>query len=397
MASTLLKPKFVVLDSSHLADLARDHASSDERLRRLAREFQSAFDATGSVLLLSWHHMAELLAHQNPRLVSEVVGFLESLPLVACVSSAKSTDVIGSILDLQALEVSAAFANQDADVIAIRDFVARKMLRLTSGPAALRPFLEALPILQTEFVRQQARDREIVAISRSDFAGVAQIKIADMLRGHARLPEDIRHRLQVMHDKLSHDMKARGDNRIPDADATAASFLASVRKLGGAIVGSDNPGLRILEAFGIELSDIDSNTTVADVGALASFHSKLRVINRITQLPWLELKTAISERRLPSQVVQAGIGQFRPDGKQWKGSDLNDAHLGSLAAYTDVTYVDKRTYEAFRAARSKLPILAQLVRRVEKAGRYSDIIEQLRHSNASGRPKVEALSQDRRS
>lgn len=381
MSGTLLKPRFVALDSSHLADLARHRAAPDERLRLLAREFQSAFDATGSVLLLSWHHMAELLAHQNPRLVSEVIDFLKSLPLVACVSSAKGTDVIGSILDLQAVEVRAAFANQNADVVAIRDLVAQNMLRLTSGPDALRPFLEVLPILQAEFVRQQARDREIVAISRSDFAGVSEIKIVEMLRGRARLPEDIQHRFQTMHDNLSHDVKARGDNRIPDADATAASFLASVRELGRAAVASDNPGLRILEAYGVELSDIDDSTTVADVGALASFHSKLRVINRITQLPWLELKAAVSERRLPSQVVQAGIGQFRPDGKQWRGSDLNDAHLGSLAAYADVTYVDKRTYEAFRTARGKLPILAQLVRRIEKAGRYADIIGHLRRSS----------------
>lgn len=35
MASTLLKPQFVALDSSHVADLARDRASIDERLRHL--------------------------------------------------------------------------------------------------------------------------------------------------------------------------------------------------------------------------------------------------------------------------------------------------------------------------------------------------------------------------
>lgn len=66
------------------------------------------------------------------------------------------------------------------------------MLRLTNGPAALRPFLEVLPILQAEFVRQQARDREIVAISRNDFASVSEVKIVDMLCGCARLPEDVR-------------------------------------------------------------------------------------------------------------------------------------------------------------------------------------------------------------
>lgn len=148
-------------------------------------------------------------------------------------------------------------------------------------------------------------------------------------------------------------MQRRHHSSLQSASSAAPSCLRYPRVAGA-------------EAFGIELSDIDDNMTFADVGALASFRSKLRVINRITQLPWLELKAAISERRLPSQVVQAGIGRFRPEGKQWKGSNLNDAHLGSLTAYADVTYVDKRTYEAFRTARGKLPILAHFVDALKK-------------------------------
>jgi hypothetical protein len=44
-----------------------------------------------------------------------------------------------------------------------------------------------------------------------------------------------------------------------------------------------------------------------------------------------------------------------------------------LVAYADITFVDKRTHEALRKARPKLPELAAILKRVEKAGDYSAI------------------------
>lgn len=56
-----------------------------------------------------------------------------------------------------------------------------------------------------------------------------------------------------------------------------------------------------------------------------------------------------------------------------KGSDLNDTCLACLAAYADVTFVDKRTRETFRRARSKDAAFDAVCKRVEVASSYRDI------------------------
>ena len=373
----LLKPRFVALDSSHIGDIARDHASIDSDRKRAARDFQRAFDAGNNVLLLCWHHIQELLSHQDERVIAERVAYLRSLPFVASIRSAREDDIIGGIIDVLSIEVGAAYGTPAMDAVEIRRAVAPGLLRVGGGVEIIRAFVEAWPVLKSELAQRQVRDREIVAISRSGFAQVSHLKIVDLLRGKLRPLDKMLQHLGGMHDALSQDIKTRGDRRLYDAEGVSATFLESVRRFGMGTLSHDNPGLQILEANGIDISDIDENTTVGDVGTLAVFRGKLRVINQITQLPWDGLKAIVSARRLPSQIIQSSVDRFRPDGKEWKGSDLNDTHLSCLAAYADVTYVDKRTHEAFRVARDKIPGFSALVHRVEKAGHYSKIPEQL--------------------
>ena len=74
----------------------------------------------------------------------------------------------------------------------------------------------------------------------------------------------------------------------------------------------------------------------------------------------------------------------------WDGSELADRYLACLAAYADVTYVDKRTHEASRQARQKSKVFASLVHRIEKAGEYGKIAGQL--STQFGTQPTEAPS-----
>lgn len=373
----LLKPVFVALDSSHLGDIARDRASIDGERVRVAEEFQRAFDATNNILLVSWHHIQELLSHQDERVIAERVSYLRSMPLIATIRSARGDDVVGGIIDILAFEIEAAFNTPTLNATQVREAVAPSLLRLGSGAGIIQSFLEAWPVMKLELAKRQERDREIVAISRSAFAEISHLKVVDLLRGRLRPPEEIQRRLSAMHDSLSDDIKKRGDRRLSDAKAVSATFLETVWQFGTSTLTHDNPGLHILQTSGVDLSDIDETTTVGEVGALGVFRRKLQVINRLTQLPWDKLKATVSATRLPSQVVQCGVDRFRPDSKEWKGSDLNDTHLSCLAAYADVTYVDKRTREAVRIAKEKSPEFAMLVGRVEKAGHYSDIPSQL--------------------
>jgi hypothetical protein len=80
----------------------------------------------------------------------------------------------------------------------------------------------------------------------------------------------------------------------------------------------------------------------------------------------------VHDNRLPCGVIQQTVARFHPETREWDGSELSDRHLACLAAYAYVTYVDRRTFEAFRQARQKVPVLSTLVHRVEKAGPYWD-------------------------
>jgi hypothetical protein len=172
-------------------------------------------------------------------------------------------------------------------------------------------------------------------------------------------------------------MKERGDKRIRDPGVSSQTFLKEVRRLGLEAIRADNPVLRILEVSGVDLSEIGPETTVGDVGNLAVFCRKLEVINRYLGLPFRELKARVKEDRLPSGVIHNAIARYHPDTAKWDGSELGDRHLACLAAYADITYVDKRTHEASRQARQKSKVFASLVRRMEKAGSYSEIADHL--------------------
>jgi hypothetical protein len=101
------------------------------------------------------------------------------------------------------------------------------------------------------------------------------------------------------------------------------------------------------------------------------------VLNRSLNLPFEELKARVKEDRVPSGIISSAITRHHPDTREWDGSELADRYLACLAAYADVTYVDKRTHEASRRARQKSATFASIVRRMEKSGGYSEIAKQL--------------------
>lgn len=370
---SLLRPRYVALDSSHLGDLARDRASKDVERRRKAAAFQARFDDGGCVLLVYWHHMQELLSHDDEGTVNARIAFLRSLPMLAVIRSMTEESLPGSVIDLQAREVHAAFAHPSADPAGIREAAAREMIRLDSGGNIIRPFDEARPVLKAELRRQNDRVREIVAISRSGFTGMEHVRVLDMLNGALRAPEEARRRLQELREDLSRDMRDRGDRRMASPEQGAAAFISEIQRLAGRPGGAREFGLAVLEASGIDAAEIGPETTLGDIGRVAVFRTKLECINRVLGLPWDQLKARVTAEHMPSSIIHTAIEQFRPDTAAWKGSDLGDSHLASLAAYAEITFVDKRTHEALRVARLKSSRLASILRRVEKAGDYAAI------------------------
>jgi hypothetical protein len=262
-------------------------------------------------------------------------------------------------------------------MLTVRGEVAKSMLRLASGADLVRPFLQSWSQLRQAFAEREARNGEIIAISRSNFTDNSDDKIVDLLKGTVRALDGIQRQFQRLHGNLSADIKERGDKRILDAESSSRAFLEEVQRLGMDAISTNNPVLAVLKASGIDLSEIGPETTIGDVGNMAVFRKKLQVLNRSLNLPFEELKKRVEEERLPSGVISNAIVRYHPDTREWDGSELADRYLACLAAYADVTYVDKRTHEASRQARQKSATFASLVRHMEKAGGYNEIAGQL--------------------
>lgn len=374
----IIGAKFIALDSSHLATLAHDTRSADKPRRKAAAAFMESFSGSGGILLLCWHHFEELLRHGSKSVVAQRIAFFQSLPLVASIAPITSDDAPGSIIDILAFEVAEAFRHPLANAVAIRDRVAQSLFRCGPGRAAVRPYIANLEQMRDEFWRREQRDQEIIAISRSRYIDIGQTKVVDLLRGHWRSTEDVEQQLTRMTQRLADDIRERGDKRIHEAGLVAAKFMDDVRcDARMAQAGRKETPLQNLLPDDIDVSDITPETTLDEIGDLAAFRRRLRLVNDILGLPWLELKARVAEARLPSGVIQSALRRHRQDLPERKGSELIDEYLACLAPYADVTYVDKRMHEAATRARRASPEFAALIRRIEKAGGYPGIARQL--------------------
>lgn len=375
----IIRPRFIALDSSHLATLARDMNSPDGARRKAATAFLESFGGSGGILVLGWHHFEELLRYGDSAVVAQRVAFFQSLPMVASIARATDDDAPGSIVDILTFEAVEAFKAPHADAVAIRDQVRRILFRCGTGRTAIAPYAVSLQQMRAEFRRREEYTREIIAISRSRYIDIGRTKVVDWLKGRWREPEDAERRLAIMSQRLADDIRQRGDKRIQNASMTATRFMDSVRSNAGmARSARKYPPPDKLLPEDVDLSEIGPDMTLDDMGDLAAFRRRLRLVNdNILGLPWLDLKARVAEARLPSGVIQSGLRRHRQDFAERKGSELIDQYLACLAPYADVTYVDKRVHEAVTRARRASPEFAAVLRRVEKAGSYADIARHL--------------------
>ena len=366
----------MALDTSLLSAIARDKFSRLPGRREHASVFASTLGDLGCVVLLCWHHVEELIAHNDQKVVADRLAFIRSSPLLAWVSSASGDEGLGSIVDILAVEVSAALV-PSAGVGAVRDRAATKLIRFGTGEQALRPYESYWDILKEQIRERQEKIRDIVAISRSDYNDMSKTKLSVLEKGKLRSPED-RDRQFELSRRLAQDIQHRGDERIKDAAASADRFFNDVKSKALAIVpDGSTPVHLIMRAHGIEPSEMRPDATPEDVGELAAFRRRLQIVSQIVAVPFEELKVRVREDQIPSCVIQGAINRHRQDTPERKGSDLTDNYLSCLSAYADITYVDKRTLENIRRAERKCPELTALLRRGEKASNYQVIAGQL--------------------
>jgi hypothetical protein len=218
--SILSRPRLVALDTSLLSAVARDAFSRLPGKREHALAFVNSLGKLGCVVLLCWHHIEELIAHHDSKVVTDKLAFIRSLPLFAWVSSASGDDGLGSIVDILAIEVSMALRSASA-VGTVRDHAAAKLIKFGTGEQMLRPYENYWYVLQERARSRQERTRDVVAISLSKYNDMPRIKLTDLEKAGMRRPAERDRHFDLLSERLAEDIQLRGDKRIEDPVASA--------------------------------------------------------------------------------------------------------------------------------------------------------------------------------
>jgi hypothetical protein len=377
----LVKPYFLAMDTSHLAQWIRDSVSHVDSERIRAKEFTIWLQETGTLPLLTLHHIEELCAHNDQDTVRRRLRFLHSLPFIAWVRDGGNggNSGPGGITSIMRAEVIAGFANPAADLGSVRDEAARALMQIGTGEDLLGTSPDDWLILRPMFVQRAKQSRNLVSVAHTNVVDLSSIQIRKLMSGAIRGEESVNRQLQLIEGSFSFDIKKHGDKRIEDPEAVARDFIIRVKQMRSKLPDSAKElVLQSLALMGVEVGDLRPDATVGDAMALGEFLQKMKVSTQDEAISFSELKHAVPPDRVPSWLISSLLRKYSPLVSERKGSEIIDTHLACLSPYADLTLVDKRTWEAFRRARSKNPILAELVKRIERTASYTNIPKMVR-------------------
>jgi len=373
------KLRVIALDTSQYAEVVRDLNSSDSLHIRRAKEFQKMLFDQGGVPLFTFHHISELLKHRDTAVGRDCIAFIRSLAAAAWIPGHTDPQGVGAITDILAAEVAAALTIADATAEQVRTLVAKTSFKVGSGEEAAAPYLGNWQQLQPYLWEREEKAREIMALSSASFPKDSKLTVSDIINGKIRPLSDANEILDVMRGLLIDDIKRYGDKKLSSPNKTATEFLRSVK---AEAANFDTEGssaiIQFLARQEIDVADIKSIKKPEEFGELAVFRKQLKIIAEAVGVEWPELKKKIKPSSIPSWVIQSELRKNRDSELKREGSELIDRHLACLAAYADVTFVDKRIHENVLRARRKSKIFSKIIGRIEKVSHYSDVINHLK-------------------
>lgn len=374
---SLVQPRLVVLDTAHFSGLVNDAISSQRDRRKAAQRFLHLLSERGWIPLLCFHHLEELMQHKDDKLVDARLAYLRELPLAAWVKGDHHLDLPGSIIELQAAEVVQALESPDSTLLEVRDRARDAVIAFGAGAEAIPDMGEDWRILRQALTVRQAQSQKVAAMSRWRPADIDETRIGDWLAGEV-LPRGVANKnIERQLDNLTREVATRGDRRITSPGAVASEFMWEVVKDFDAIDLDENrsPALQFLLASGLEMEDIDPEETFGSLMHRLTFFKQLRIVGEKAGLPWRVVKAGAKLERLPVALIQDAMRRYAQDQPERKGSMLTDVHLLCLAAYAELTFVDKRTLNDLSQAARKVPALNGLLGRVHRAAQYPQVLE----------------------
>lgn len=360
-------------DSSHWIKWIDATRAPDINRRKLALDFHDRLVSSGRIVLLTWHHIEELLGGKDDDSARERIDFLKRLPLVAWMRWPNADFGFASIAQILAAEAIAASEGHNT-LISIRDRARELLIQTGSGRDAIGEESWVYEAIRPLLHDQQAHTDLVAALSH--------VRIFDENRSIGQLcklkmhsPAEANAQLQKINLRIfSESLQSNGGDMVKAKVMTEAFMDRLIPQL-------PPPGTTVRELLvaslvsqGLDEDEIRDDCILAELSRLAVFRSQLRAIASETGRSFEELKRVPMEK-LPSQLIGAALKAHGQTRSKRPGSDVNDSYLAVLAAYCDVVYVDKRTAEDFKRAIRKERKLSGLIGNIARAADFLDLLD----------------------
>ena len=373
----IVRPRFVALDTSNLNDWIRDWTADNASFRRRARDFGEALQASGYVPFLTLHHLFEMLAHLDEKVVGDRIGFLRDQPVIG--SFERPEAGFGSVCEVLSAEVRAALALRDGAAEEIRSRVKEGLVTVLSGSDALKPYAGLWGTMMAMSREKLERAREIVAVSRATIGDNSGKTVGQVLSGQLRSTGERPRAFERLRDKLHAEVSERGDRRIKDPKAVATTFFE--RGMGRINIEYESTSdlfVQTMVEHNIDPREVSLGMQFDELLELIEFRRKIGVCMENEAPVGAAAIRRVRESQIPSWLVYKNLRRHSQDLPERRGSELNDNFLASsLSPYIDLVIVDKRTKENLRRTLQKVPAISTLINRVEKASHYWDVAELL--------------------
>lgn len=361
-----------------MVDISKDYFHKNQEQNRRANNVLTSLYNSGAIPLLTWHHIEELLAHKNDKVVSNSIALVRNLPFVASLICHSVPFHIGSIIDIETIEFKNILSHPNVGLEKITEETRKDIFYFCSGEDLITPYMPHIENLRQEILAKENRKKEIASISRAQSIQPQETKLSFLRNSKLRSLKTAEPILHKMQNTLKDEIHQKGDKKIQCPEKTVNEFMASVYDSGRQMHSSSGSiEERFLKEFGLNTEETKDFKTLEQVQYLSIFKKRLGIIaknfphNRQNSI--LELK----ESSCPSWLLWKELHKIRTKADRANGSDLNDGYLAGLVCYASLTIVDKRTNEYLLQIQRKDKELKSIIGKFEKISHYEKIIDHL--------------------
>jgi hypothetical protein len=350
-------PQAISVDTSLLAVWAREWTRGESKALGMLK----ALLRSNARLLLTLHHVVELLGHGSDEVVAGRVAFVRSLQQAYWVKS-HDDDSIGGVLDLTAAEVRAKSADPAASYEIILARTRPEMLRfgeighvvsLLQAPeivsyarSRVQRSRVVQSLLHTE-VAQPWATRELVAPQQR------LVPLATMLSNFDRLEKHVAFQLVDV-----------GDRKLSGHTEAAKHFFDELRRHARVAARDGRVTLAdVLMQLGIEEADLSGMTSAEMLADKHLWQTQSGIIGRSAGVAAGTVEK-LRPHDVPSLYLRGLIADCQSKARRASGGNPGDASLACLSLYVGLTTVDKRTAECVRQIRRGSAALDAVMGRV---------------------------------